>query len=235
LEASMIGLKKKQKKKKEAAAAAAAAEEGAAAAVVGSGGASKGDDSGSASKKAKISITGQQRGRAKISGATGSKRPPAVVLRLQKDISELDGGDTAAVTFPDPSDLKIMNVSIAPKDGFWKGATYNFTIDVPNQYPHKAPTCTLKEKIYHPNIDLQGAVCLNILRADWKPVLDINAVIYGLIFLLHSPNGNDPLNHDAAKHFRENPRSFEQAVRTTLTGGSVRFDGKTTTGFKRLI
>ena len=66
-------------------------------------------------------------------------------------------------------------------------------------------------------------------------VLDINAVIYGLIFLLHSPNGNDPLNHDAAKHFRENPRSFEQAVRTTLTGGSVRFDGKTTTGFKRLI
>ena len=227
----MIGLKKKQKKKKEAAAAAAAA----AKSGDGGAGASKGSDEPGASKKAKISIVGQQRGRAKISGASGSKRPPAVVLRLQKDISELDGGDTAHVTFPDPSDLKIMNVSISPKDGFWKGATYNFTIDVPNQYPHKAPVCTLKEKIYHPNIDLQGAVCLNILRADWKPVLDINAVIYGLIFLLHSPNGNDPLNHDAAKHFRENPRSFEQAVKTSLSGGSVRFDGKTTTGFKRLI
>ena len=227
----MIGLKKKQKQKKEAAAAAAAA------ATPSSEGASKGEvsaDSG-ASKKQKFSLTGQQRGREKLAGASGSKRPPAVVLRLQKDISELDGGDTAAVTFPDPSDLKIMNVSISPKDGFWKGATYNFTINVPNQYPHKAPTCTLKEKIYHPNIDLQGAVCLNILRADWKPVLDINAVIYGLIFLLHSPNGNDPLNHDAAKHFRENPKSFEQAVRATLTGGSVRFDGKTTSGFKRLI
>lgn len=35
-------------------------------------------------------------------------------------------------------------------------------------------------KVYHPNIDLEGNVCLNILREDWKPVLNINTVIYGL-------------------------------------------------------
>ena len=52
-------------------------------------------------------------------------------------------------------------------------------------------------KIYHPNIDLEGHVCLNILRDDWKPVLDINAVIYGIIYLLYEPNPNDPLNHGA--------------------------------------
>ena len=34
-------------------------------------------------------------------------------------------------------------------------------------------------QIYHPNINTEGNVCLNILREDWKPVLDINAVIYG--------------------------------------------------------
>jgi ubiquitin-conjugating enzyme E2 M len=32
------------------------------------------------------------------------------------------------------------------------------------------------------------------LREDWKPVLDINAVIYGLIYLFYDPNPNDPLN-----------------------------------------
>lgn len=38
-------------------------------------------------------------------------------------------------------------------------------------------------QIYHPNIDLEGNVCLNILREDWKPVLNINTVIYGLSHL----------------------------------------------------
>lgn len=149
-------------------------------------------------------------------GKKKSKRVPAVVLRLQKDVQELDGGEVAKVTFPDASNLKLMNCSIAPKDGFWGGATFNFIIDVPDDYPHKAPTCTLKEKIYHPNIDLEGNVCLNILRADWKPVLDINAVIYGLIYLLAMPNGDDPLNHDAARHFRENPTSFKESGKSPV-------------------
>ena len=38
-------------------------------------------------------------------------------------------------------------------------------------------------QVYHPNIDLEGNVCLNILREDWKPVLNINTVIYGLFHL----------------------------------------------------
>jgi hypothetical protein len=37
--------------------------------------------------------------------------------------------------------------------------------------------------VYHPNIDLEGNICLNILREDWKPVLSISSVVYGLQFL----------------------------------------------------
>ena len=38
-------------------------------------------------------------------------------------------------------------------------------------------------QVFHPNIDLEGNVCLNILREDWKPVLSINSVLFGLSFL----------------------------------------------------
>ena len=38
-------------------------------------------------------------------------------------------------------------------------------------------------QVFHPNIDLEGNVCLNILREDWKPVLSINSVLYGLQYL----------------------------------------------------
>ena len=76
-----------------------------------------------------------------------------------------------------------------------------------------------------PNIDLEGHVCLNILRADWKPVLDINAVIYGLIYLFYEPNANDPLNKQAAKQLREKPNEFKNSVRQSLMGKSIRIGG----------
>jgi ubiquitin-protein ligase len=58
---------------------------------------------------------------------------------------------------------------------------FNFKIG-PN-YPHEAPKVKCETQVYHPNIDLEGNICLNILREDWKPVLTVNSVIYGLQYL----------------------------------------------------
>ncbi len=87
---------------------------------------------------------------------------------------------------------------------YWKGGKYKFTINVPNDYPIKPPKCNCDTQIYHPNIDMQGNVCLNILKADWNPVLGINTVILGLILLFIEPNPDDPLNPDAAQLMRTN-------------------------------
>lgn len=53
---------------------------------------------------------------------------------------------------------------------------------------------SLSYQIYHPNIDLEGNICLNILREDWKPVLSLQAVLVGLQYLFLEPNADDPLN-----------------------------------------
>ncbi len=58
-------------------------------------------------------------------------------------------------------------------------------------------------QIYHPNLDLEGNVCLNILREDWKPVLNLNAVMVGLQYLFLEPNADDPLNK--GKHHPAHP------------------------------
>jgi ubiquitin-conjugating enzyme E2 M len=147
-----------------------------------------------------------------------------------KDIAELDGGTVATIAFPNPNDLTLFNVHVSPDTGYWTGATYDFTFTIPPHYPHEPPKVECNTKIYHPNIDLQGKVCLNILREDWKPVLDINAVIYGLIYLFYEPNPDDPLNHEAAELFRKDVRQFERLVTRTLRGGIL--DG---THFDRLI
>ena len=85
-------------------------------------------------------------------------------------------------------------VDLAEMESYWRGGKYLFTINVPKNYPMEAPKCHCETPIYHPNIDKDGKVCLNILRKDWSPVLGINAVCLGLIFLFAEPNPNDPLN-----------------------------------------
>jgi len=56
-------------------------------------------------------------------------------------------------------------------------------------------------QIYHPNVDLEGNVCLNILREDWKPVLNLNSVMVGLQYLFLEPNADDPLNKGTSSCF----------------------------------
>ena len=121
---------------------------------------------------------------------------------------EIDVPSYCTVTWPDPKNILELQVEINPPEGLWKGGKYIFKVAVPKGYPHNAPVATLLTPIYHPNIDLQGKVCLNILRADWKPILDLNAVILGLNFLFIEPNPNDPLNHEAAELQRDDFSGF---------------------------
>lgn len=50
-----------------------------------------------------------------------------------------------------------------------KGA-FRIEIIFPTEYPFKPPKITFKTKIYHPNIDEKGQVCLPVISAEnWKP------------------------------------------------------------------
>ncbi|KAI3437367.1 uncharacterized protein J3R85_005345 [Psidium guajava] len=96
-------------------------------------------------------------------------------LRLHKDITKLNLRKSCAITFPNgKDDLMNFEVSIRPDERYYSGGNFVFTFQVSPIYPHEAPKVKSKNKVYHPNIDLEGNVCLHILRKDWEPVLNIN-------------------------------------------------------------
>lgn len=96
------------------------------------------------------------------------------------DLQELTLGSTMKMAFPNPDDILNFTLTIEPDEGMYKGGSFVFTFAVNQNFPHDPPKVKCTQKIYHPNIDLEGNVCLNILREDWKPVLNLNAVVVGM-------------------------------------------------------
>nr|XP_031860609.1 uncharacterized protein CI109_003940 [Kwoniella shandongensis]KAA5527681.1 hypothetical protein CI109_003940 [Kwoniella shandongensis] len=124
--------------------------------------------------------------------------------------------------FPDPADVLNFTLTITPDEGIYKGGEFKFTFAINANYPHEPPKVRCTQKIYHPNLDLEGNVCLNILREDWKPVLNLSSVMIGIQYLFLEPNPDDPLNKDAAEDLRRNRDGFVQNVKTSMRGGTVR-------------
>lgn len=138
------------------------------------------------------------------------------------DLSELSLGSTMSTEFPDPDNILHFILTIEPDEGMYRSGRFTFDFTINQSFPHEPPKVLCQEKIYHPNIDVEGKICLNILREDWKPVLNLNAVIVGLQFLFLEPNASDPLNKEAAEDLRSNREAFKRNVRTAMAGGVVK-------------
>ena len=131
------------------------------------------------------------------------------------DVSELNLRDKSVQIdfYNGKEDLMNFKVIISPDDGFYKGGKFTFDVKVAKTYPHDAPKVLCETLCYHPNIDMEGHVCLNILREDWKPVLTIQSVIMGLQFLMLEPNADDPLNKEVRRLAQPSLLLLAQRVR----------------------
>jgi len=83
--------------------------------------------------------------------AGGSKNPqnnPAF-HRLTKDLSQIDIPKNATMTFPNKDDITNFDVTVRPEEGsYWYGATYSFSVSVPNDYPHEPPKIICNTKVF---------------------------------------------------------------------------------------
>jgi ubiquitin-conjugating enzyme E2 M len=132
--------------------------------------------------------------------------------RIQKDLTEItpDAFPGISVSMPDPKVMQVFVVRVCPFSGLWASHNFDFKFTIPDDFPFDRPSVHCETRVWHPNIEETGAVCLNILRDNYTPVMSIGQLVTGLQFLVAEPHPNSPLNNEASSQFVKQPDDFKK-------------------------
>jgi len=137
--------------------------------------------------------------------------PKRILKETERLVNDPAPGISAV---PHEDNLRYFNVIISGPDGSpFEGGVFKLELFLPEEYPMSPPKVRFLTKIYHPNIDKLGRICLDILKDKWSPALQIRTVLLSIQALLSSPNPDDPLATDVAKHYKENEEDAHRVSR----------------------
>ena len=140
----------------------------------------------------------------------------SALTRIQRELMDLTRDPPSNCTAGpiNSSDLyKWEGMIFGPSETPYHGGVFNVLIHFGADYPFKPPHIQFTTKIYHPNINAAGAICLDILKSQWSPALTISKVLLSISSLLSEPNPDDPLVTDIAHQYRTNRSGYEETAR----------------------
>ena len=151
------------------------------------------------------------------------KRAHFSASRLARELARIDP-ETDGVTVTLRHDrVTLWDIEMEPPKGSpydVPGRRFELTMTFSASYPSDPPDLVFKTKVFHPNINDAGSICMSLLKtkgdACWKPRLRAMSLLQGLRSLLMAPNTSDPYNADAAAIFDEAPEAYREEARSTM-------------------
>lgn len=134
--------------------------------------------------------------------------------RISKELTDLSRDPPAQCSAgPVGEDMFHWQATImGPPDSPYQGGVFFLTIHFPTDYPFKPPKVAFTTRIYHPNINSNGSICLDILRSQWSPALTISKVLLSICSLLCDPNPDDPLVPEIARIYKTDPVRYNKTA-----------------------
>lgn len=112
------------------------------------------------------------------------------------------GSLVGSTTDPQAKRLKLTSQGDSP----YSGGVFFLSIHFPTDYPFKPPKVNFTTRIYHPNINSNGSICLDILRDQWSPALTISKGAPSAPSRLYLSNPSSSPLVDLLDAYRPQPR-----------------------------
>lgn len=135
--------------------------------------------------------------------------------RINKELADLQKDPPSNCSAgPVGDDLFQWQATImGPAESPYAGGVYFLNIHFPADYPFKPPKLQFTTRIYHPNINANGSICLDILKDQWSPALTISKVLLSLSSLLTDPNPDDPLVPEIAQIYKTDREKYTMTAK----------------------
>lgn len=158
----------------------------------------------------------------KITKKVTKKKLPAAVKamsssakRISKELAEisLDPPSNCSAGPKGDNLFEWVSTIAGPADSPYAGGIFFLDVHFPQEYPFKPPKVVFRTRIYHCNINSQGAICLDILKDNWSPALTISKVLLSICSLLTDANPHDPLVGSIAQEYLNNREEHDSQAR----------------------
>ncbi|ORX75567.1 putative ubiquitin-conjugating enzyme E2 [Basidiobolus meristosporus CBS 931.73] len=128
--------------------------------------------------------------------------------RITKEIERLMADPAPGISAtPHEDNLRYFDVVVdGPTQSPYEGGAFKLELFLPEDYPLSPPKVRFLTKIFHPNIDKLGRICLDILKDKWSPALQIRTLLLSIQALLSAPNPDDPLANDVAQNWKDDEK-----------------------------
>ena len=136
--------------------------------------------------------------------------------RINKELQDLTKDPLTNCSARPVDEQNLFNwqgTIMGPDDSPYESGTFYLDIHFPTNYPFKPPKITFTTKIYHPNINSNGDICLDILKDQWSPALTISKVLLSISSLLCDPNPADPFVPEIARLYKTDRAMYEATAK----------------------
>lgn len=117
-------------------------------------------------------------------------------------------------------EMTIMFQIKCPDESAWEGQYHRGKIYFPSNFPHNPPKVKFITNVFHPNIYVDGKVCISILDDNgWSSAQGLNSILLSIISLFSEPNIDSPANCDANNFYRNDKQRMITQFKLSISNG----------------